>query len=135
MTITKPTSDKTQGVQGFGFQEIHKNGQGNSNKSSRFVGTDNPRALRVISGLLRRPMPREAVDSTAGASNGPDLISEIRDLFPLATDRNAFIKCERINFVDRDGRPCRPGVYSFTARGRSLIHAWMTSRQEVPSCQ
>ena len=33
-----------------------------------FTGTDNPRHLRAIAALLRRPMPRENLDTEAGAA-------------------------------------------------------------------
>ncbi len=56
--------------------------------SAKFLGTDNPRELRVIQALLTRPRRREDVDAIAGASNGPDLISNLRDLFPKSDDRN-----------------------------------------------
>lgn len=100
-------------------------------KQNRFIGTDNPRYLRILKALLTRPLPREAVDSIAGAANGPDAISQIRDLFPKG-DRNEFIDCTRIDFVDRDGKPCRPGVYSLTGKARRLIIQWFaTLRQGV----
>ncbi len=62
----------------------------------QFTGTDNPRHLR---------------------SNSPELIAELRR-------RGLDLPCARIEFVDRDGCICRPGVYSFTMRDRRLIWAW-----------
>jgi hypothetical protein len=87
----------------------------------KFTGTDNPRHLRVISLLMRRPISREELDSVAGASNGPELVAELRR-------RGLDAPCERINLIDRDGQPCRPGVYSFTTRDRRRIHAWLAQR-------
>lgn len=87
----------------------------------KFTGTDNPRHLRVITVLMRRPVPREQLDSIAGASNSPELVAELRR-------RGLELPCERVPFIDRDGNPCRPGVYSFTTRDRRLIHAWMAQR-------
>ena len=52
-----------------------------NHNSNRFIGTDNPRYLRIIAELLLRPLLREAVDSVAGVSNGPEAISQIRALF------------------------------------------------------
>lgn len=98
-------------------------------KSYKFAGTANPRALRVLNALLHRPLCREALDSTAGASNGPDLVSELRDLFPSSADRNDFISCTRIEFIDRDGRKCRPGVYSLTQKARRLVIQWLDARR------
>lgn len=89
----------------------------------KFTGTDNLRHLRVIHALLRRPVSREELDSIAGASNGPELVAELRR-------RGLDVPCERIKFIDRDGQPCRPGVYCFTARDRRLIHTWMAQRKQ-----
>jgi len=99
--------------------------------SAKFLGTDNPRELRVIQALLTRPRRREDVDAIAGASNGPDLISNLRDLFPKSDDRNEYIACERVPFIDRDGRPCKPGVYSFAAKARRMVIQWLASRKVV----
>ena len=83
-----------------------------------FTGTDNPRQLRIIPALLARPRRREDVDSIAGCSNGPELIAELRR-------RGLEIPCKRITFIDRDGYPCRPGIYSLTASDRRKIYTWL----------
>lgn len=87
----------------------------------KFKGTNNPRHLRAITALMKRPMPREELDKWAGCSNGPELIAELRR-------RGLEIKCPRINFIDRDGRVCHPGVYQFTATDRRKINAWLVER-------
>lgn len=89
-----------------------------------FTGTDNPRHLRVLAVLLRRPLLREELDHVAGCSNGPALVPDLRDL-GLGDEH---LPCERIRFVDRDGYICRPGIYSLTERGRRMIYAWMAKR-------
>lgn len=89
----------------------------------KFTGTDNPRHLRVIHVLLTRPVAREQLDAVAGASNGPELVAELRR-------RGLEAPCERINFIDRDGKPCRPGVYSLTLKDRRMIYAWMAKRKQ-----
>ena len=89
----------------------------------KFIGTDNPRHLRAIAALLRRPMPRENLDTEAGCSNGPELVAELRR-------RGLEVPCERINFVDRDGFICRPGVYLLTDGDRRKLHQWMAKRQQ-----
>lgn len=61
---------------------------------------------------------REEVDRIAGASNGPQVISELR------TNIGLDIPCERIERTDRDGRPCRPGRYFLTERDRQKIGDW-----------
>ena len=88
-----------------------------------FTGTDNPRHLRAIAALLRRPMPRENLDTEAGCSNGPELVAELRR-------RGLEVPCKRINFVDRDGFICRPGVYLLTDADRRKLHQWMAKRQK-----
>ena len=91
--------------------------------AAHFTGTDNPRQLRALTVLLRRPVPREQLDSVAGASNSPELVAELRR-------RGLKVPCERIRFIDRDGFACRPGVYSLTAADRRMIYAWMAKRQK-----
>ncbi len=61
-----------------------------------FFGSDNPRHLRALAALLRRPMPREHLDLAAGCSNGPDLVSELRN-------RGLALPCDRTPVVHRDG--------------------------------
>ncbi|MEO6321163.1 MAG: hypothetical protein ABIR56_10795 [Polaromonas sp.] len=86
-----------------------------------FTGTDNPRQLRALTVLLRHPVPREQLDSMAGASNSPELVAELRR-------RGLDVPCERIRFIDRDGFACRPGVYSLTIADRRKVYAWMAKR-------
>lgn len=83
-------------------------------KAKVFAGTDNPRHLRVLQALLQRPLCREELDSVAGASNGPDLVAKLHRL-------GLEVPCTRINFIDRDGKPCRPGVYKLTNLDRCKI--------------
>jgi hypothetical protein len=87
----------------------------------KFTGTDNPRHLRFLAVLLRRPVSREDLDHIAGCSNGPELVAELRRR-GLGKEH---LPCERIRFVDRDGYTCRPGVYSLTIAGRRMIYAWL----------
>ena len=89
----------------------------------KFTGTDNPRHLRALAVLLRRPISREQLDSVAGASNSPELVAELRR-------RGLELPCERIKFIDRDGRPCRPGVYSLTITDRRIFWQWQAKRKQ-----
>jgi len=91
--------------------------------SAKFTGTDNPRHLRAIAALLRRPLPRENLDTVAGCSNGPELVAELRR-------RGLELPCKRINFVDRDGHLCRPGVYFLTITDRRKLHQWQARRMK-----
>lgn len=124
--MNAPNDETPKPGRAKGLQDSNENGHADSIKPARFVGTDNPRYLRALAALLRRPMPRESLDREAGCSNGPALVSELRDLG--LTQEN--LPCERIRFIDRDGRVCRPGVYSLTAKGRRMIYSWMAQRRE-----
>jgi hypothetical protein len=95
---------------------------------ARFIGTDNPRHLRVIPALLTRPRRRADLDDISGQQNSPELVAELRR-------RGLEIPCERIQFIDRDGHVCRPGVYSLTTKDRSLIWAWQARIKEGNSVQ
>ena len=72
-----------------------------------FTIDGNPREMRVLHALLRRPMPREQVDACAGASNGPDLIFGLRE-------RGLSLPCDRAPVIDRDGREVKRGIYRTT---------------------
>lgn len=115
--------DETPSEQGKGFQNKQLNRQVEFTPPARFTGTDNPRHLRAIAALLRRPMPRESLDREAGASNGPELVAELRR-------RGLEVPCERIRFIDRDGFACRPGVYSLTTADRRKVYQWQAKRQQ-----
>ena len=95
--------------------------QGDSKSTASFLGTDNPRHLRVIQALTVRPMPREHLDIVAGCSNGPELVAELRR-------RGLQIPCSRTKKKDRDLFDCFPGVYSFTQSDRRKVSAWKRQR-------
>lgn len=86
----------------------------------KFTGTDNPRHLRAIFAMMVRPRRRVDLDDIVGATNSPELVAELRR-------RGLEVPCERIHFLDRDGKACRPGVYFFTASDRRLIRQWQAS--------
>jgi hypothetical protein len=44
--------------------------------AAHFTGTQNPRQLRAIAALERRPMPRESLDREAGCSNSPEMVPD-----------------------------------------------------------
>lgn len=95
-------------------------GKSSAPNSANF-STDNPRHCRVLALLLQRPAKREELDARAGCSNGPELVAELRR-------RGLEVLCERVPALDRDGRPCRPGVYHLTASDRRKVARWMYSR-------
>jgi hypothetical protein len=88
---------------------------------SRFTGTDNPRHLRAIRALEISPRTREAIDRIAGASNGPELIAELRR-------RCLQIPCAMVPCIDRDGFEVKRGVYSLTDQDRLNIRRWLKNR-------
>jgi hypothetical protein len=57
---------------------------------------------------------REQIDRIAGASNGPQIILELRR---KVTGHNG-LEMTRMDAVDRDGNPCKPGYYRINAIGR-----------------
>jgi hypothetical protein len=93
-----------------------------SKHTCKFTGTNNPRHLRVIHSLHIRPRKREEIDRIAGASNGPDLIAELRR-------RGLNIHCHRAPGIDRDGYPVKFGVYEFDADDRRAIKVWLRNRK------
>lgn len=64
-----------------------------------------PRHARVLRALTFRPLMREELDSIAGASNGPEIVSALRA-------SGWAIRCDRVERLDRDGKLCRPGRYA-----------------------
>lgn len=89
---------------------------------ARFTGTDNPRHLRVIQALMTRPLPRQQLDAVAGASNGPELVAELRR-------RGLELLCTRTKKIDRDGFDVLPGIYHFTQQDRRRVSRWLAQRK------
>ena len=87
-----------------------------------FTGTDNPRHLRAIHALWVSPQPREAIDSRAGCSNGPELIAELRR-------RGLEVPCDKTPCIDRDGFEVKRGIYYLTAKDKRLIRQWKARRR------
>ena len=78
----------------------------------------NPRERRVLERLLNHgPTFREALDRVSGNSNTPDLIFRMRRKYGVE------IKCDRVDAIDRDGQPCRPGLYSLSDDDRIIVSA------------
>ena len=96
-------------------------GDSTAKPAGKFTGTDNPRHLRVINSLLVRPRKREEIDRIAGASNGPELIAELRR-------RGLEFPCDRVPAIDRDGYPIWFGIYHSTDTDRRKVNAWLRLR-------
>lgn len=104
--------------------ELRGDGGGREERQANDTGfrlTDNPRQLRALNALLRRPMPREHLDREAGCSNGPELIAELRR-------RGLSVPCDMAPVIDRDGREVKRGIYHLTATDRRKLIQAMAKR-------
>jgi|LakMenE01Jun11ns_1017448.scaffolds.fasta_scaffold9793325_2 hypothetical protein len=104
--------------------ELRGDGGGREERQANdteFHLTDNPRELRALNALLRRPMPREHLDREAGCSNGPDLIDRLRQ-------RGLVVPCDKAPVIDRDGREVKRGIYHLTATDRRKVIRALTRR-------
>jgi hypothetical protein len=88
----------------------------------RFIGTENPRYVRVLNSLELRAQSRKEIDRVAGASNGPQVVANLRAL-------GLTIPCDMIPAIDRDGYPTRFGVYSLDDADRAKISLWSCERE------
>lgn len=71
------------------------------------------RQSRVLLALMTRLdwIWREEIDRIAGASNGPEIIRQLRHHHGIEIDMR------KVPAIDRDGRPCEPGQYKITELG------------------
>ncbi len=65
----------------------------------------NEREYRILKQLLIKPTFRKELNDTIGAINPPHNIMQMRKC-------GWVLPCMHIQIVDRDGKKCRPGVYS-----------------------
>lgn len=86
-----------------------------SKQSFRFT----PRQTRVLVALADAGgwVSREEVDRIAGASNGPQIIMELR----RKVAGHDGIEMQRADATDRDGKACKPGRYRLTSQGRQRV--------------
>ena len=78
-----------------------------------------PRQARALALLMPGHwIARDTFDREAGASNGPDLIQQLRR--KLGYDA---IETGYFDAIDRNGKPCRPGRYRLTDEGRECLAA------------
>ena len=89
------------------------------------AGTLTPRQFRLLTELLHAGgwISRESVDRIAGASNGPQIVLELRR---KVTGYDG-IEMQKVAATDRDGRPCKPGRYRLSAAGRKRAAAFMVA--------
>lgn len=84
-----------------------------------------PREARLLRALLLGSTRREEVDRVAGASNGPDVVMCLKRATGIE------VPCRRVPAIDRDGRPCRPGVYDLTDAGRIVALHFLPDHAQV----
>ncbi|ACY33750.1 hypothetical protein [Comamonas thiooxydans] len=78
-----------------------------------------PRQERVIHALSNTAgwLWREQIDRIAGASNGPEVIRQLR----CKLTGYEGIDMEQVSVTDRDGRHAKPGRYRLTDLGRQRL--------------
>ena len=96
--------------------EIHPSALDSRNsKPKRF----SPRQTRTLEAFLAKPLAwisRTSIDTISGSANGPQIIHELRR--KIGDDG---IDTKRVHAIDRDGRPCRPGFFRLSDKGRERI--------------
>ena len=84
-----------------------------------------PRELRLLCALMLGPVRREEVDRVAGASNGPDVVMRLKRAIGIK------VPCRRVPATDRDGRPCRPGIYNLSDADRIVARGVLDGMELV----
>jgi hypothetical protein len=80
----------------------------------KFDGARNPREFRFLQTILHRHVTREEVDAVSGASNGPEVVNQLRS-------RGLEIPCYRLGVLDRDGIWVFRGLYALSHRDRPQV--------------
>lgn len=82
-----------------------------------------PRQSRLLEALMASQgwTSREKVDGIAGASNGPQVILELRR---KVTGYDG-IEMQKADATDRDGKACKPGRYRLSTQGRQRAAEWL----------
>jgi hypothetical protein len=102
MNSAHPIGDRKEGAPGKGTSIVT---HASPRRLTR-LDPDDQRGHRVLAALSVRPRSRAELDSIAGAANSPNLVLRLRREYGLN------LPCHHVRLIDRDGRPCRPGVYS-----------------------
>lgn len=89
----------------------------NSNDYGSTLGHLTRRQERALCALVESPRSREEIDRITGASNGPEVISQLRKL-------GIAIECHMVPHLDRDGLPGRHGIYSLSKAADKHLELW-----------
>lgn len=122
-------SRRPQTFIGGGQMKTPESSKENSSVPSIFHSTHfsvTAREYRVLRALINSNswISRENIDRIAGASNGPQVIKNIRRKI---TGHDG-LEMVQFQTLDRDGKLCRPGHYRLTATGRERVQKCL----EVP---
>ena len=80
----------------------------------KFDGVKNPREFRFLQTVLHRHLTREELDAVSGASNGPEIVNQLRS-------RGLEIPCYRLGTMDRDGAWVYRGLYALSHKDRGQV--------------
>lgn len=72
----------------------------------------------------RQGISRERLDDIAGASNSPQIVSELRRRLL----GNEGLLCRKVDVVDRDGKTCKAGRYFLSDEGFALVRKLQEGR-------
>lgn len=99
----------------------HKNAELSATGNGKHTSSIKPmtsRQARVVKALASSDkwISRESIDRIAGASNGPEIIRQLRCRFGYDA-----IEMVRVSEVDCDGLPVQVGRYRLSSEGRQLL--------------
>lgn len=85
------------------------------------------RALSLDYLQHRQGISRERLDDIAGASNSPQIVSELRRKLL----GNEGLLCRKVDVVDRDGKTCKAGRYFLSDEGFALVRNLLKDQHVV----
>lgn len=99
------------------------NSTAGSSKNARL----SPRQSRLLEALIKAGdwISRENVDRISGASNGPQIVLEVRR---KVTGHDG-IEMQKADATDQDGKACKPGRYRLSTQGRQRAIEWLAGKE------
>lgn len=99
------------------------NSTADNNKKARLTA----RQSRLLEALLQSDgwISRESVDRITGASNGPQIVLEVR----TKVTGHEGIEMQKADAADRDGKSCQPGRYRLTSIGRQRAQEVLSAKE------